>query len=83
MLRGAERPDEVVIVGNHRDAWIYGGVDPSSGSAALMELARTLGELQKTRLAAGADDPLRELGCRGVHADLVDRMGRAACVMAS
>jgi len=44
-LRGAERPEEVVIVGNHRDAWIYGGVDPSSGSAALMELARTLGAL--------------------------------------
>jgi N-acetylated-alpha-linked acidic dipeptidase len=48
MLRGAERPDEMIIVGNHRDAWIYGGVDPSSGSAALMELARTLGELKKT-----------------------------------
>jgi N-acetylated-alpha-linked acidic dipeptidase len=48
MLRGAARPDEVIIVGNHRDAWIYGGVDPSSGSAALMELARTLGELKKT-----------------------------------
>ncbi|HXW06183.1 MAG TPA: M28 family metallopeptidase [Vicinamibacterales bacterium] len=44
-IRGAERPDDVVIVGNHRDAWIFGGVDPSSGSAALMELARTLGEL--------------------------------------
>jgi N-acetylated-alpha-linked acidic dipeptidase len=48
VLRGAERPDEVVIVGNHRDAWIYGGVDPSSGSAALMELARTLGALKKS-----------------------------------
>jgi N-acetylated-alpha-linked acidic dipeptidase len=46
-LRGRDRPDDLVIVGNHRDAWIYGGVDPSSGSAALMELARTLGELKK------------------------------------
>jgi N-acetylated-alpha-linked acidic dipeptidase len=36
-----------VIVGNHRDAWIYGGVDPSSGSAALMELARVLGDLKR------------------------------------
>jgi N-acetylated-alpha-linked acidic dipeptidase len=45
MIRGSERPDELVIVGNHRDAWVYGGVDPSSGSAALMELARTLGAL--------------------------------------
>jgi N-acetylated-alpha-linked acidic dipeptidase len=48
MIRGSERPDEVVIVGNHRDAWVYGGVDPSSGSAALIELARTLGELART-----------------------------------
>jgi N-acetylated-alpha-linked acidic dipeptidase len=47
MIRGSERPDEVVVVGNHRDAWIYGGVDPSSGSAALMELARTLGVLKQ------------------------------------
>lgn len=47
MIRGGERPDEVIIVGNHRDAWIYGGVDPSSGSAALIELARTLGQLAR------------------------------------
>lgn len=47
MLRGTDRPDEVIIVGNHRDAWIYGGVDPSSGSAALIELARTLGQLAR------------------------------------
>ena len=46
-IRGRDLPDDLVIVGNHRDAWIYGGVDPSSGSAALMELARTLGELKK------------------------------------
>jgi N-acetylated-alpha-linked acidic dipeptidase len=45
-IRGGEEPDREVIVGNHRDAWIYGGVDPSSGSAALMELARSLGELK-------------------------------------
>ena len=45
MIRGRDQPDELVILGNHRDAWIYGGVDPSSGSAALMELARTLGTL--------------------------------------
>jgi N-acetylated-alpha-linked acidic dipeptidase len=45
LIRGSEQPDDVVIVGNHRDAWIYGGIDPSSGSAALIELARVLGEL--------------------------------------
>jgi N-acetylated-alpha-linked acidic dipeptidase len=48
MIRGSERPDELIVLGNHRDAWIYGGVDPSSGSAALMELARTMGALVRT-----------------------------------
>jgi N-acetylated-alpha-linked acidic dipeptidase len=46
-IRGTDHPDDLVIVGNHRDAWIYGGVDPSSGSAALIELVRTLGELKQ------------------------------------
>ena len=46
-IRGSVEPDSLVIVGNHRDAWVFGGVDPSSGSAALMELARTLGGLAK------------------------------------
>ena len=37
-------PDEVVILGNHRDAWIAGGAgDPNSGSAALNEVVRTFG----------------------------------------
>jgi N-acetylated-alpha-linked acidic dipeptidase len=45
-IRGAERPDEWVVLGNHRDAWVYGGVDPSSGSAALMEVTRALGSLK-------------------------------------
>jgi N-acetylated-alpha-linked acidic dipeptidase len=47
IIRGSEQPDEVVIVGNHRDAWVYGGVDPSSGSAALVELARVLGDMAR------------------------------------
>lgn len=34
--------DEVVILGNHRDAWIAGGAgDPNSGSAALNEVIRS------------------------------------------
>ena len=48
LIRGTEQPDDVVIVGNHRDAWVYGGVDPSSGSAALVELAGVLGELARS-----------------------------------
>lgn len=36
--------DEVVIIGNHRDAWIAGGAaDPNSGSAALNEVVRAFG----------------------------------------
>ena len=46
-IRGSELPDEWVVLGNHRDAWVFGGVDPSSGTASMMELTRSLGELKK------------------------------------
>jgi N-acetylated-alpha-linked acidic dipeptidase len=46
-LRGSERPDEWIVMGNHRDAWEFGGVDPSSGTASMMELTRALGELKQ------------------------------------
>ena len=40
--------DEVIILGNHRDAWIAGGAgDPNSGSAALNEVIRSFGEALK------------------------------------
>ncbi len=45
-IRGSERPDEWVVLGNHRDAWEFGGVDPSSGTAAMMELTQALGRLK-------------------------------------
>ncbi|KAI0550511.1 hypothetical protein F4679DRAFT_542663 [Xylaria curta] len=38
-------PDEVVVVGNHRDAWIVGGAgDPNSGSAVINEVIRSFGQ---------------------------------------
>lgn len=46
-IRGREEPDEIVLLGNHRDAWVYGAVDPSSGTATMLELARALGDLVK------------------------------------
>jgi N-acetylated-alpha-linked acidic dipeptidase len=46
-IRGSELPDEWVVMGNHRDAWVFGGVDPSSGTASMMELTRSFGELKK------------------------------------
>ncbi len=45
-IRGSELPDEWVVLGNHRDAWVFGGVDPSSGTASMMELTRALGQLK-------------------------------------
>jgi N-acetylated-alpha-linked acidic dipeptidase len=49
-LEGTTDPDQWIIVSNHHDAWIYGAGDPSSGTAALLELARALGELAKQGL---------------------------------
>ncbi len=46
-IRGAETPDEWVVLGNHRDAWVFGGVDPSSGTASMMEMTRAFGQLLK------------------------------------
>lgn len=46
-IRGGELPNEWVLLGNHRDAWVFGGVDPSSGTASMMELTRALGEMKQ------------------------------------
>jgi N-acetylated-alpha-linked acidic dipeptidase len=46
-IRGSEFPNEWIILGNHRDAWEFGGVDPSSGTASMIEMTRALGELKK------------------------------------
>jgi N-acetylated-alpha-linked acidic dipeptidase len=39
--------DDWVVAGNHRDAWVYGAVDPNSGTAAMLESVHGLGELLK------------------------------------
>ena len=46
-LKGTERPDQWVILGNHHDAWVYGAADPGSGTTSLLEVARCLGQLAK------------------------------------
>jgi N-acetylated-alpha-linked acidic dipeptidase len=46
-VMGSEFPDDWIVLGNHRDAWEFGGVDPSSGTASLMEVTRAFGELLK------------------------------------
>lgn len=41
--------DEVLVLGNHRDAWIVGGAaDPNSGSAIMVELSKAFGKLLAT-----------------------------------
>ncbi|KAJ8047826.1 Glutamate carboxypeptidase 2 [Holothuria leucospilota] len=47
-IRGSVEPDRYVIMGNHIDAWAFGAIDPSSGTAAVLEVARAFGELTKT-----------------------------------
>ena len=47
-VAGSQYPNDPVIVGNHRDAWIFGAVDPNSGSAAMLEAVRGVGALLKT-----------------------------------
>jgi N-acetylated-alpha-linked acidic dipeptidase len=46
-IRGSEQPDAWIIRGNHHDAWVNGAEDPVSGQVAMLEEARSLGELLK------------------------------------
>ena len=46
-VAGSQFPEEWVVVGNHRDAWVYGAVDPSSGTAAMLESVHGVGALLK------------------------------------
>ncbi|CAL8234160.1 unnamed protein product [Arctogadus glacialis] len=44
-IRGAQEPDRYVILGGHRDAWVFGGIDPMSGAAVVHETVRSAGKL--------------------------------------
>ncbi|XP_060799309.1 N-acetylated-alpha-linked acidic dipeptidase 2 isoform X2 [Neoarius graeffei] len=44
-IRGAQEPDRYVILGGHRDAWVFGAIDPGSGAAATHETVRAAGKL--------------------------------------
>ncbi|EXF80305.1 glutamate carboxypeptidase II [Colletotrichum fioriniae PJ7] len=37
--------EESIVLGNHHDSWCCGAIDPVSGTAAMNEVARALGEL--------------------------------------
>uniref|UniRef100_A0A8C5D4S3 N-acetylated alpha-linked acidic dipeptidase 2 n=1 Tax=Gadus morhua TaxID=8049 RepID=A0A8C5D4S3_GADMO len=44
-IRGAQEPDRYVILGGHRDAWVFGAIDPMSGAAVVHETVRSAGKL--------------------------------------
>lgn len=46
-IDGAAEKDRWVVMGNHRDAWVFGAVDPNSGTATMLETARAFGQLLK------------------------------------
>ena len=44
-IPGTDHGEDWVVAGNHRDAWVYGAVDPNSGTAAMLETVHGLGTL--------------------------------------
>ena len=46
-IYGREEPDRYVLIGNHRDAIFLGASDPSSGTAAITEISRAVGQMLK------------------------------------
>jgi len=42
---GGGSTDRYVILGGHRDAWVFGGIDPMSGVAVVHETVRSAGKL--------------------------------------
>ena len=47
-IPGSDGGEDWVVAGNHRDAWVYGAVDPNSGTAAMLEAVHGLGTLLKS-----------------------------------
>ncbi|CAG5094722.1 Oidioi.mRNA.OKI2018_I69.XSR.g13810.t1.cds [Oikopleura dioica] len=46
-FEGTVEPDRYVILGNHRDAWVFGAIDPSSGTCTMLEIVRVFGEMYR------------------------------------
>lgn len=47
-IDGTDQKDRWIVLGNHRDAWVFGAVDPNSGTSAMLEVGRGLGQLLKS-----------------------------------
>ena len=83
-IYGQVEPDQMVILGNHRDAWVFGAVDPNSGTAVLQEMARAFGTLRTKGWRPGRSIVLcswdaEEYGLIG-STEWVEVGGREACI---
>ncbi|XP_041856202.1 aminopeptidase NAALADL1 [Melanotaenia boesemani] len=47
VIKGSVEPDRYVMYGNHRDSWVHGAIDPSSGTSVMLEITRVLGRMVK------------------------------------
>ncbi|CAD5235165.1 unnamed protein product [Bursaphelenchus xylophilus] len=45
---GREEPDEWILLSNHVDAWSNGAIDPNSGTAVMLELARVVQQVHSS-----------------------------------
>lgn len=86
VLPGSERPDELVIVGCHHDAWGFGAADPLAGTIVLLETAKVFAEaagqgLRPRRTVIFAAWGAEEFGIIGSSEwveSQVERLGRDA-----
>ncbi|OCT93271.1 hypothetical protein XELAEV_18016338mg [Xenopus laevis] len=49
-IRGAVEPDRYIILGGHRDSWVFGGIDPTTGAAVLQEITRSFGKKENAKI---------------------------------
>jgi N-acetylated-alpha-linked acidic dipeptidase len=47
-IEGVQEPDRWVMLGTHHDAWTFGGIDPSTATSTLLEVARGLADLKRS-----------------------------------
>lgn len=76
-LRGGQFPSESVVLGAHRDAWVYGVTDNGSGIITMLEIARGLGYL-----AQSGWRPARTIVIAGWDGEEIGLLGSRAYVAA-
>jgi N-acetylated-alpha-linked acidic dipeptidase len=70
-------PQQMVVLGGHRDAWVYGVTDDGSGISTLLEVARGLGALHRAGWT-----PKRSIRIAGWDAEEIGELGSEAYVAA-